>query len=61
MLLFALAAKYQNPPFTYLVSAATIVLTEWVLARKGPRHCLKFLPSLILLELLERYTHLGHR
>ncbi|CAL8164352.1 unnamed protein product [Prunus armeniaca] len=61
MLPFVLAAKYQNPPFYPSCFRCTNSAYGAGASKEGPVPLSRFLPSLILLEPLERYTHLGHR
>ncbi|CAL8167175.1 unnamed protein product [Prunus armeniaca] len=61
MLPFVLAAKYPKPLFYPSCFHCTNSAHGVGASKEGPVPLSRFLPSLILLELLERYTHLGHR
>ncbi|CAL8173510.1 unnamed protein product [Prunus armeniaca] len=54
-------AKYQNLPFYPSCFRCSNSAHGVGASKEGSAPLSRFLPSLILLELLERYTHFGHR
>ncbi|CAL8118411.1 unnamed protein product [Prunus armeniaca] len=56
-----LTSQIPKPPFYPSCSRCNNSAHGVGASKEGPAPLSRFLPSLILLELLERYTHLGHR
>ncbi|CAL2233352.1 unnamed protein product [Prunus armeniaca] len=56
-----LTSQIPNPPFYPSCFRCNNSAHGVGASKEGPAPLSRFLPSLILLELLERYTHLGHR